>query len=327
MTAAGGRAPLGGSGVTVGRLALGTAPLAGLYTPVSEAAAEETLTAAWDAGVRTFDTAPHYGLGVSERRLGAFLRDRPRAEVVVSTKVGRLLRPGFSPPGTDGFHGVPTDLARVWDFSAAGVRASLEESLERSGLDHFDLVLLHDPDDHGEQALHEAYPALAELRAQGVVRAIGAGMNQTEMLTRLVTEADLDCVLVAGRYSLLDRRAAEALLPACLERGTGVLVGGVFNSGLLADPRPGATFDYAPAPEPLLRRARQLAEACAAFGVPLAAAAIQFPWRHPAVGAVVLGARNAREVTENAAHAAVEIPEELWRELDALVPAGEEGRA
>nr|WP_325052786.1 aldo/keto reductase [Streptomyces triticirhizae] len=314
---AGGRATLGRSGVTVSRIGLGTAPLAGLFTPVSEAEAERTLEAAWEAGVRFFDTAPHYGLGVAERRLGAFLADRPRDEVVVSTKVGRLLRPGFSPPGTEGFHGVPTDLARVWDFSAEGVRASLTESLERSGLDAFDLVLLHDPDDHGEQALAVAYPALAELRDQGVVRAIGAGMNQTAMLTRLVRETDLDVVLVAGRYSLLDRSAAEELLPACAARNVGVLVGGVFNSGLLAAPRAGATFDYAPAPEPLLRGARAMAEHCAAFGVPLPAAAVRFALRHPAVGGVVLGARDGREITENVAHAATEIPDELWDLLEA----------
>ncbi|MDT0266373.1 aldo/keto reductase [Streptomyces sp. DSM 44915] len=318
MNAAGASVPLGRSGVSVSRIGLGTAPLGGLFTPVSDAAAAETLAAAWDAGVRYFDTAPHYGLGVAERRLGAFLADRPRAEVVVSTKVGRLLRPGHSPAGTDGFHGVPTDLTRVWDFSAAGVRASLTESLERSGLDAFDLVLLHDPDDHGEQALAEAYPALAELRAEGVVRAVGAGMNQTAALSRLVTATDLDFVLVAGRYSLLDRSAAEALLPACAARGVGVLVGGVFNSGLLVAPRAGATFDYAPAPAPLLARARRLAARCAEFGVPLPAAAIQFPLRHPTVSGVLLGARDGREVTENMAHAAVEIPEELWRELDAL---------
>lgn len=317
---------LGRSGLTVGRVGLGTAPLGGLFTPVSDAEAAETLTAAWDAGVRFFDTAPHYGLGVAERRLGAFLADRPRDEVVVSTKVGRLLRPGYSPPGTEGFHGVPRDLTRVWDFSADGVRASLTESLERSGLDAFDLVLLHDPDDHGEQALAEAYPALAELRAQGVVRAIGAGMNQTAMLTRLVAETDLDVVLVAGRYSLLDRSAADELLPACAARGVGVVVGGVFNSGLLATPRAGATFDYAPASEPLVRRARELAGHCAAFGVPLAAAAVRFPLRHPAVGGVLLGARNGREITENVAHAAAEIPDELWRLLDSP-PDEHEGRS
>ncbi|SOD63955.1 D-threo-aldose 1-dehydrogenase [Streptomyces zhaozhouensis] len=317
MTGAGGSVTLGRSGVTVSRIGLGTAPLGGLFTPVSDADAEATLEAAWDAGVRYFDTAPHYGLGVAERRLGAFLADRPRDEVVVSTKVGRLLRPGYSPPGTDGYHGAPTDLARRWDFSAEGVRASLTESLERSGLDAFDLVLLHDPDDHGEQALAEAYPALAELRAEGLVRAVGAGMNQTGMLTRLVNEAELDVVLVAGRYSLLDRSAADELLPACEARGVGVLVGGVFNSGLLAAPRAGATFDYAPAPDPLVRRARALAARCAAFGVPLPAAALQFPLRHPAVSGVLLGARNGREITENVAHAATGIPEELWRSLEA----------
>ncbi|MFD5320554.1 aldo/keto reductase [Streptomyces sp. NPDC127098] len=301
--------------MTVGRVGLGTAPIGGLFRAVDEEQAVATLEAAWECGIRYFDTAPHYGAGLAEERLGAFLSGVPRAEVVVSTKVGRLLRPGAARPGDEGFFGAPPRV-RVRDYSADGVRRSLAESLERTGLDAFDLVLIHDPDEHWEPAVREAYPALAALRAEGAVRAVGVGMNQTAMLERFVAETDVDCVLVAGRYSLLDRAAADGLLPRCAERGVGVLVGGVFNSGVLADPAPGATFDYAPTPPATLRRARRLAEVCAGFGVPLAAAALRFPLRHPAVSGVLVGARSAAEVAANAGHAAREIPEELWAELD-----------
>ncbi|MFF1678152.1 aldo/keto reductase [Streptomyces sp. NPDC058256] len=316
------RVPLGRSGATVSRIGLGTAPLAGLFSAVGDEQATATLDAAWTAGVRYFDTAPHYGAGLAERRLGTFLADTglPRTEFTVSTKVGRLLVPGDAALGDEAFHG-ERGLVRVRDYSAEGVYRSLAESLERSGLEAFDTVLIHDSDDHWEEAVTGAYPALARLRDQGAVRAIGAGMNQTAMLTRFVTETDLDCVLVAGRYSLLDRGAADVLLPLCAEREVGVLVGGVFNSGILADPSLGATYDYAPAPDEVLRRARSLSERCAAHGVPLAAAALQFPLRHPAVTGVVLGARSPLEVAENIAHATAEIPAELWAELDALAGA------
>lgn len=313
------RVPLGRSGVTVSRLGLGTAPLGGLFSAVGGRQATDTLEAAWAAGIRYFDTAPHYGAGLAERRLGAFLTGigHPRPECTVSTKVGRLLVPGDSTPGDEAFYGEP-GLVRIRDYSAEGVYRSLAESLERSGLDAFDVVLIHDPDDHWEEAVTGAYPALARLRAEGAVRAIGAGMNQTAMLTRFVTETDLDCVLVAGRYSLLDRSAADELLPTCAEREVGVLVGGVFNSGILANLAPDATYDYAPAPEVVRRHALALGERCAAYGVALAAAALRFPLRHPAVTGVVVGARSAQEITVNVAHATATIPEELWAELDTL---------
>ncbi|KOX28167.1 aldo/keto reductase [Saccharothrix sp. NRRL B-16348] len=314
------RVPLGRSGVTVTRLGLGTAPLAGLYSAVAEEQAAATLETAWEAGIRYFDTAPHYGAGLAERRLNPFLAARPRAEFTVSTKVGRLLVPGEAPAGGEGF---PDEqgVVRVRDYSAEGIYRSLSESLERSGLDTFEIVLIHDPDHHWEEAVTGAYPALERLRAEGAVRAIGAGMNQTAMLTRFVAETDVDCVLVAGRYSLLDRGAADDLLPLCERRQVGVIVGGVFNSGILANPAPGATYDYAPASDDVWRRVRALAERCAAHGVPLAAAALRFPLRHPAVTSVVVGARSAREVTENTAHAATVITDALWAELDALEAA------
>jgi D-threo-aldose 1-dehydrogenase len=289
--------------------------------------------AAWAGGIRTFDTAPHYGLGLSERRLGDALRHRPRGQYAICTKVGRLLQPappappapgdpaGASPPDgdTEGF-AVPARYVRQFDFSADGVTRSLEASLARLGLDRVDIALIHDPDEHAEQAFREAYPALEKLRAAGVVRAIGAGMNQAEMLTRFVTDTDVDLVLVAGRYTLLDQSAAAELLPAALRRGVSVIAAGVFNSGVLAAPDEGATYDYQAAPAELIERARRLQEACARFGVPLRAAAARFPLTHPAVASVLIGARNAAEITDALQQRAVDIPAALW---DAVA---EEGR-
>jgi len=267
---------LGGSPVFVTELSFGGAAIGNLYTEVTDDDARAAVDAAWDGGIRTFDTAPHYGLGLSERRLGGALRHRPRDQYVISTKVGRLLRPDSPPFGRDpdGF-AVPADHVREWDFSADGVRRSLEASLRRLGLDRVDIALIHDPDDHGEQAFREAYPALEKLRAEGAVRAIGAGMNQTAMLTRFVTDTDVDVILVAGRYTLLDQSAADALLPAARERGVSVIAAGVFNSGLLAAPAAGATYDYKAAPAALLARAQELERVCAGYGVPLRAAAAQ----------------------------------------------------
>ncbi|HEU4397940.1 MAG TPA: aldo/keto reductase [Actinomycetota bacterium] len=308
--------PLGRTGLRVSALGLGTAPLGNLFTAVPEQDADAAVQAALDAGLTYLDTAPHYGLGIAERRLGRVLAGRPRDSFVLSTKVGRLLRP--LDPGeaadAEGFVAVPPGK-RVWDLSPGGVRRSLEESLERLGLDRVDVVFLHDPDDHERQAYEQAFPALAELRAQGTVRAIGAGMNQAEMLTRFVRDLDIDVVLVAGRWTLLDQRALEELLPACAERGVAVVAGGVFNSGLLADPRPGATFDYAPAPPELVARAARLAAVCARHGVPLRAAALAFASGHPAVTSVLVGARSAAEVADAVAMHAWPVPGELWEEL------------
>jgi D-threo-aldose 1-dehydrogenase len=315
---------LGRGGLRVSALALGTAPLGNLFAPVAEEDAAATVGSALEAGLTYVDTAPHYGLGLAERRLGRLLAGVPRDRFVVSTKVGRLVRP-LAPGETadpEGFADSPP-ARRVWDLSGDGVRRSLEESLERLGLDRVDILLLHDPDDHEREAYEQAFPALIELRDQGVVTAIGAGMNQAEMLTRFVRDLDIDVVLVAGRYSLLDQRALAELLPTCAARGTAVVVGGVFNSGLLADPRPGATFDYAPAPPELVDRAARLAEVCARHGTPLRAAALAFPFGHPAVTGVLVGARSAAEVKDAVACFEWPVPGELWAELAAtgLLPA------
>jgi D-threo-aldose 1-dehydrogenase len=309
---------LGRSGVRVSALSLGTAPLGNLFAPVAETDAEATVRAALAAGLSYLDTAPHYGVGLAERRLGRVLAGLPREEFTVSTKVGRLLRP-LAPGETadpEGFAGAPPGK-RVWDLSRDGVRRSLEESLVRLGLDRVDIILLHDPDDHEREAYDQAFPALAELRDHGAVGAIGAGMNQAEMLTRFVRDLELDLVLVAGRYSLLDQRALAELLPTCAARGTAVVVGGVFNSGLLADPRPGATFDYAPAPPELVERAVRLGEVCARHGVSLRAAALAFPFGHPAVTSVLVGARSPGEVEDAAASFGRPVPSDLWAELAA----------
>ncbi|GHH91635.1 aldo/keto reductase [Streptomyces capillispiralis] len=323
---------LGRGDVEVTGLAFGTSGIGNLYTEVGEEAAREAVRAAWQRGIRHFDTAPHYGLGLAERRLGAALREHPRDRYTVSTKVGRRLEPADA-GGDDLAHGfaVPATHRRVWDFTADGVRRTLEASLERLGLDRVDVVHLHDPDDHAEQAFREAYPALERLRSEGVVRAIGAGMNQTAMLTRFVRDTDVDVVLCAGRHTLLDQSALADLLPAALERGTSVVVGGAFNSGLLADPGPGATYDYGRAPAGLLERALRMKDAAERHGTTLRAAALAFSATHPAVASVLVGARSAAEVHDCADQFAAPPPAALWQELrdsgllppDAPVPAEE----
>jgi D-threo-aldose 1-dehydrogenase len=236
---------------------------------------------------------------------------------VLSTKVGRVLVPDAGAPPGHFAHG--TGYRQVFDFSADGVRRSLDESLDRLGVDRVDVVYLHDPDDHADQALREAYPVLHDLRSQGVIGAVGVGMNQTAVPARFVRETDLDVVLLAGRYTLLDRSGETELLPLCLDRGVAVVVGGVYNSGVLADPTPGAHFDYEPAPPAVLATARRLRDVAAAHGVPLKAAAVQFPFRHPAVSCVLTGARSVAELDENVAMFDHPVPEQTWADLDAVL--------
>jgi len=308
---------LGSSRVEVTGLGFGAAAIGNLFTEVTDEQAHDAVSAAWDTGIRYFDTAPHYGIGLSERRLGAALREHPRSAYTISTKVGRRLEPAGAPAGDDLDNGfaVPATHTRVWDFSADGVRRTLEASLERLGLDHVDIVYLHDPDDHAEAAFREAYPALEKLRSEGVVRAIGAGMNQAEMLTRFVRDTDVDVVLCAGRYTLLDQSALTGLLPAAVERGTSVVIGGAFNSGLLADPKPGATFNYAAVSGELLERALRMKSVADRHGITLRAAALAFCAAHPAVAGVLVGTRTAAEVRDCAEQFAVPVPEAFWQEL------------
>ncbi len=300
------------------RVGLGAAPIGNLFHPVSDEDAAATVDAAWDAGWRYFDTAPHYGLGLSERRLGAALRGRPRSEYVLSTKAGRLLVDSGVAAADDanGF-AVTSTLRRQWDFSADGIKRSLSDSLERLGTDRIDVVYLHDPDDHYEEALRTGFPALAALRDEGVVGAIGAGMNQSAMLTSFVRETDLDVVMLAGRYTVLDHGALDDLLPACVERGVDVVAVGVFNSGLLSSdrPLPGATFDYAPAGAARVSAANRIADICESHGVPLPAVALQFPLAHPAVAGIAVGCHEPAQVHRNATLEAFPIPPAVWTDL------------
>ena len=278
--------------------------------------AHRVVEAAWQAGIRFFDTAPLYGHGLAEQRLGAVLRAKPREEFVLATKVGRLLRADAPPEPGQAYKGVPP-VNPTYDFSYDGVMRSVEESLARLGLDRVDVLHIHDPDEHFEDALAGAYRALDRLRAEGTIRAVGAGMNQAEMLVRFAREADFDCFLLAGRYTLLDRTGAAELLPLCVEKSIAIIAGGVFNSGILANPRRGTTFNYQPAPPELVDRALRMQEICARHGVELKAAAIQFPLRHPAVASVLTGCRSVREVEENVRMFQAPIPSSLWDELDA----------
>lgn len=312
----------------LGRLGYGAAALGNLYSSMGGDDARRTLEAAWLGGVRYFDTAPHYGLGLSERRLGDFLRGRPREDYVISTKVGRLLEPNpaYRPGALDseGF-AVPATSTRRWDFSERGIRQSLEDSLERLGVPGVDILFLHDPDAYDmDAALGEALPALQRLKSEGLVRAIGVGSNSADALYTLVDRAELDLVMLAGRFTLLEQPALTGLLPRCVERGVGVVAAGVFNSGILATAKvpAGAHYNYGPAPRELLARARRLAAACAAFGVELPDAAIQYPLRHPAVCNVVIGARGAQQISANIAAMDRLLPQELWDTLEAegLIP-------
>jgi len=287
---------------------------------VTEAQAQETLAEAWAVGIRYFDTAPHYGLGLAEERLGRALHGRLRDEFVVSTKVGRLLEPnpGFTGSELDaeGF-AVPARLRRRLDYSRDGVLRSLDESLERLDLDRVDLVMVHDPDSHYRQALDEALPTLAGLKAQGVIGAIGVGMNHAGMLVDFIRNAELDAVMIAGRYTLLDQDAGRELLPAAATHRVDVLAAGVFNSGILATPTPAADahYDYATAPAELVEKAQQIAAICATHDVTLPQAALQFSGTHPAVRTVVLSAASAEQVRANAGLLAQPVPTALWRDL------------
>jgi D-threo-aldose 1-dehydrogenase len=295
------------------KLGVGGGPLGGLFSAVSAETAEAVVERAWEQGLRLFDVAPLYGHGRAERFVGKVLQAKPREEFVLSTKVGRLLR--HEAADEPSAFAETEGLGPVFDFSADGVCRSLEESLERLGLDRVDIVFLHDPEEHLEQALTEALPQLVRLRDEGVVAAIGIGTNSSRAAARFAKDAELDCMLLANRFTLLDRSGEDEVLPLCAERDVAVIAGGVFNSGLLASPRASATFEYAPAPEALRRRALELERICERYGVPLAAAAVQFPLRHPAVEAVLVGVRSVVELDKNIAAFHRPLPAELWEEL------------
>jgi D-threo-aldose 1-dehydrogenase len=307
-------------GLHLTELGLGLAQFGNLYRATSDREAAGALDEAWASGIRYFDTAPHYGLGLSERRIGALLAEKPRDEFVISSKVGRLLTP--SPETADrmdeeGGFAVPAASRRAFDFSRDGILRSVEASLDRTGLDRIDIFYLHDPDDHFEQASTEGIGTLIELREQGVVSAVGAGMNQSAALAELIRRADVDLVMVAGRYTLLEQGAADDLLPLAKERGVGVVAAGVYNSGLLSSPRAtaDARYNYETAPRQLVDRANAIAEVCESHGVTLPDAALAFPLLHPAVVSVVVGGRTAEQVAGTLGRYATPVPAGLWSDL------------
>jgi D-threo-aldose 1-dehydrogenase len=352
---------IGSTTVEVGPLGLGTVPIGGLYEPVTDEDAFALVRRAHDLGVRLFDTAPQYGSGLAELRLGQVLPEFDRSSMVVATKVGRLLRPitfaaktrrvlveslksgdlkriagdatkitrrlARGRSGADVQMGYPFDQGQAamesyYDFSYDGVMRSFEESLARLRLDRVDMLYIHDPDHDHDAALQGAFKALDKLRSDNAVGAIGVGMNQTAMLARFAREAPFDMFLAAGRYTLLDQEALDELIPECERRGISIIVGGVYNSGILANPTPGATFNYTQAPRDVLEKAQRIQTVCSRHGVSLMAAAIQFPLRNPVVAAVLTGVRSVAEIEQNVAMFTTPIPDALWDELrsEALIP-------
>jgi len=302
------------------RVGLGTAVLGNFLQAISDADAVAVIRRALASGVRYIDTAPLYGHGLAEQRVGQAIAGPPPSELVISTKVGRLLRAGAPRDDTQYHDGISfykevPATGPVWDFSYDGVRQSVEESLERVGVGRFDVLHMHDPDDHLEQAATTGFQALRDLRAEGTVTAIGAGANQSAPLAELIRACDLDVVLLAGRYTLLDQTALADLLPLCESRGVSVVIGGVFNSSILIDPVPGAHFNYLPADHAFLAKARAIQEICDKHDVPLAAAAIQFPLAHPRVCTVLMGPRTIAELETDLSLFEVEIPPQLWADL------------
>jgi D-threo-aldose 1-dehydrogenase len=325
---------LGKSNLVVTRLGLGGGPLAGLFTDVPEDQAVATLRRALNAGVRLFDTAPLYGLGKSETRVGKAFQGVNRDSYVLATKVGRMLVPEepAKVSATQGEYINTPPVRAVFDFSYEGVMRSHEASLRRLNLDRVDILHIHDPDDHYDEVMRGAYPALHKLREQGAIRAISAGMNQPEMLTRFAKEADFDCFLLASCYTLLVQSALHELFPLCIQKHIGIILGGPYNSGILATgARPGAKFAYKPATPEIMERVQKIEEVCRAHGVPLKAAALQFPLAHPAVISIIPGSRSEAELDENVRMLSFPIPPAFWSDMqdrnllpiEAPVPLGE----
>lgn len=305
----------------VSKLALGSAPLGGLFSEVTDLEAEETILAAVNSGINFFDTAPLYGHGNAEKRLGAAL-NKSQKPYVISTKVGRVLKK-FTPEevagkvdGLAAYVGVDPTIFPVFDFSKAGILKSLEDSLQRLNISSIDIALIHDADDQIDQAIAESYPVLDDLRSQGIIKGIGVGMNFCSYATKAVKQMDLDIILIAGRFTLLDQSAQDELFKECLKKKTGVMVGGVYNSGVLANPTENSTYNYIKVTPEILKKALDIKKLLADFHIPLTAAAIQFPLRHPAVTSVVTGPRNVKELMANTADFDMRIPEAAWNALE-----------
>jgi D-threo-aldose 1-dehydrogenase len=310
------------SGIALSSLGLGCAQLGGLYQAVDDAEARAIVDAAWDLGIRYFDTAPYYGYTLSERRLGEALRGRPRGSYVVSTKAGRLMLPDAGvQPGENGW-AAPLPFRPHFDYSYEGIMRSHEDSLQRLGLDQIDILYVHDIGQatHGARHAHYwdqltqggGFRALVQLREQGSVRAIGLGVNEWQVVVDAMQACDIDCALLAGRYTLLEQAALAPLLDRCAERGTGIVIGGPFNSGILAG---NGKFNYEDAPAEIMARVEAIAAACARAGAPVQAAALQFPMAHPAVMSCIPGAQSPEQLRQNAAWFAQPLPAALWDEL------------
>ena len=305
----------------ISKLALGTAPLGGLFTAVSDEQGQATVLAALDSGINFIDTAPLYGHGNAERMIGSVLSKTDK-EYVISTKVGRVLKK-FAPEeiagkvdGLAAFIGVDPTIFPVFDFSRDGILRSIQESLERLNISSIDIALIHDADDRIDEAIKNSYPVLDELRSQGVIKGIGVGMNICSYATKAVKEMDLDVILIAGRYSLLDQSAQEVLFKECLKKQTGVMVGGVYNSGVLANPTPESTYNYVPVTPEILSKVKQIQALLLDFDISLTAAAIQFPLRHPAVTCVLTGSRSVTELNANIKDFDQTIPDAAWKALE-----------
>lgn len=303
------------SDLEVTRLSLGTAPLGGLFKSVTDADGDELLNTALDVGINYFDTAPQYGHGVAEIRLGKALRGA-KVPFVVETKVGRVLRHDPNAEVFPWFPDAPRDLVPVFDYSPDGIRRAFDESLERMGLDHLDIVLMHDCEKHVKEAIESAFPVLAEYRSQGLIKAVGIGINHAEEALQIMKGTDLDIALIAGRYSLLDQISHRELFPYALSHNIDISMGGVLNSGVLANPVAGATYNYLPASDEIIARAAKIGEFLKARNIPLLAAALQFPLRHPAVTSVLTGPRTAAELLENVDAFNLELPADIWAELE-----------
>lgn len=311
-------------GLAVSVLGLGCGPLGGLYDELPEEQAGATVAAALDAGITYFDAAPFYGMGLAEHRLGVALRRR-RGEAIVSTKVGRLLRPIGRQAARPAMFRDALPFEAVYDYSRDGVLRSVEDSLQRMGTDHIEILYIHDVNSkwHGDavetrfrEVMEGGYRALDDLRAAGAIKAIGVGVNDPDILVRFAAAGDFDLFMLAGRYTLLDQSALDALFPVCLQKGIAVVVAGPFNSGILASGvRPGAKFFYADAPAEILDRTRRIEAICKAHGVPLATAALQFALRHPVVVSVATGMVSPQEVERNCASLGHAVPDALWSHL------------
>ena len=302
-------------GLELTRLSLGTAPLAGLFKSVDISESDQLIRTALDNGMNYFDTAPLYGHGLAEERLGRILSNVTKP-FVLQTKVGRVLNWVEKADPVPWFPDADPHIQPVFDYTADGIKRSLDESLKRLGVDQIDIALMHDAENHISEAINIAYPVLADLKRQGIIKAIGIGINLCDVAIEIMKNVDLDIVLLAGRYTLLDQSAQNKLLPYALERRVDITIGGVFNSGVLADPKPGATFEYLPASDEIIKKAQEIGAFLKNLGIPLTAAALQFPLRHPAVTSVLTGSRNSKELLANAADFDLELPEDIWNQLE-----------